>query len=183
MTNQFVDNGQTIKLVSTSKLGWKVGAIASVPLSPNFNFMPQLNFLSKGAKFDIKANDVTSVKLTYLEIPLYITYSSNSSSGSFFGGVGPSFSYGVGGKATETSNGTSVISDVKFDGVANAQDNKYHLKAFEFGAAAILGYKLPSGLMFNLHYNLGLSNISPEVATTVKNSYFGFGLGYFLNSK
>ena len=183
MTNQYVDNGQTIKLNSTSKLGWKVGLIANVPLSSDFTFMPQLNLLSKGAKLDIKTNDVTNIKLTYLELPLYLLYSGSTSSGSFFGGIGPSFSYGIGGKVKETSNNVIIISDVKFDGLANAQDNKAHLKAFEFGAAAILGYKLSNGIFFNVHYNLGLSNISPEAGSTVKNNYVGFGLGYLFNAK
>lgn len=156
-----------------SKIGWKVGAVANVPLASTFSFMPQLNVVSKGAK--MTTNGTTStVNLTYVELPLNFVYTS----GGFFGGVGPNIAYGVGGK--QKQDGEPDVT-VKFDGKANGSDANAHLKALDFGGQAIAGYKLQSGLFFNVHYNLGFSNISPDDAMTVKNSYFGFGVGYFFS--
>ena len=74
--------------------------------------------------------------------------------------------------ATESSN-------VKFDGKKNAQDEDAHYKGIEFGAGVIAGYRLASGLFINAQYNLGLSNVSPEDNSKMKNKYVGFGIGYF----
>jgi hypothetical protein len=99
----------------------------------------------------------------------------------FFGGVGPSIAFGVGGKVKAESSGTSDEVKVKFDGKTEDEvtDDNLHLKALDLGGQIIAGYKLPSGFFFNVHYNFGLSNISPESEGTMKNNYFGFGIGYF----
>jgi hypothetical protein len=166
-------NGFTIK--PDSKIGWKVGAVANVPLASTFAFMPQLNLVSKGAKMN-NSGVTSSTNLTYVELPLNFVYTS----GGFFGGVGPSIAFGVGGKTTE--QGSPDVT-VKFDGKANdGSDENDHLKALDFGGQAIAGYKLQSGLFFNVHYNLGFSNISPDADVTVKNNYFGFGIGYLFGA-
>jgi hypothetical protein len=170
-------NGITYK--GDSRFGWKVGAVANVPLAETFAFMPQLNVLSKNSKLEMSESGYTakeSTNLTYVELPLNFVYTSNG----FFAGVGPSIGFGMGGKVKYEETGSqSVETNVKFDGKKDASDNNYHLKALDFGGQVIAGYKLPSGLFFNVHYNLGFSNISPDNSVTVKNKYFGFGIGYF----
>jgi hypothetical protein len=165
---EFKTSGVTIK--SDSKLGWKVGAVANVPMAGTIAFMPQLNVLSKQSKLS-EGSDKVDLSMTYVELPLNFVYNS----GGFFVGVGPSVAFGIGGKFKSGSD----KADIKFDGKKDATDDKVHLKALDFGGQAIAGYKLPSGLFFNVHYNLGFSNISPDDEGTVKNKYFGFGLGYF----
>lgn len=174
--------------------GGKVGVIAKMPIGTNLSFMPQLNLLSKGGKFEesesgnelgveysIDAKD--KVNLTYLELPLNVVYNYNS----FFIGAGPSISYGLSGKGdvyykfSFDGNADENAYDykVKFDGKENADDDDYHLNAFEFGANIFAGYQLPNGLFFSAQYNKGLSNISPQEGTTLKTGYFGIGVGYF----
>jgi hypothetical protein len=192
------DNGETQKQEGKNRFSWKAGVFANVPLAETFSFMPQLNLLSKGTKIDQKESvdffgTTYSVdlkgesKLTYLELPLYFVYNSYSETGGFFGGVGPVLSYGIGGKEEITSTVTiggdtqteSGEYDVKFDGKENSDnDNVSHYKALEFGAGIIAGYRLANGLFINAHYNLGLSNISPDKDSKVKNRYVGFGIGY-----
>ena len=165
---EYKTSGLTVK--PDSKLGWKVGTVANVPLASTFAFMPQLNVVSKGAKMSYNGTTSTD-NLTYVELPLNFVYTS----GGFFGGVGPNVAFGIGGK--QKQDGEPDVT-VKFDGKANGTDANAHLKALDFGGQAIAGYKLQSGLFFNVHYNLGFSNISPDDGLTVKNNYFGFGLGY-----
>lgn len=173
---------------------WKVGVVAKMPIGTNLSFMPQLNLLSKGGKFEesesgnemgidysIEAKD--KVNLTYLELPLNVVYNYNS----FFIGAGPSISYGLSGKGdvyykfSFDGNVDENAYDykVKFDGDENADDDDEHLKAFEFGANIFAGYQLPNGLFFSAQYNKGLSNISPYEDTKIKTGYFGIGVGYF----
>lgn len=165
-----------LKISSDSRFSWKVGVIANAPINEQFSFMPQLNLLSKGSKFNFQ--DVKSeTQLTYIELPLNFVYNSNG----FFGGLGPVLSYGVGGKEKVTDGTDSYTQKVKFDGNADGSDDYSHYKAFEFGGNIVAGYKLESGLFFKANYNFGLSNISPDPDATGKNKYFGFGIGYFFS--
>ncbi len=161
-----------ISFSPSSRFSWKAGLVANAPLSEQISFMPQLNLVSKGSKFDVQGEKSTT-KLTYLELPLNLVYNSDG----FFAGLGPVLSYGIGGKITDDVESV----DVKFDGKKEAEvtDDNAHLKAFEFGGNIIAGYKLQSGLFFNVHYNIGFSNISPDTEGTAKNKYLGFGIGYF----
>jgi hypothetical protein len=163
-----------------AQIGWKVGGVANLPLSVNFAFMPQLNALAKNSKLEITESGFTAketVKLTYLELPLNFVYTSNG----FFAGVGPSIGFGLSGKYKYEETGSPTEeADIKFDGKANdGNDNNYHLKSIDFGGQILAGYKVPSGLFFIAHYNLGVSNISPDNDVTVKNKYFGVTIGYF----
>lgn len=162
-----------ITITGDDRTSWKAGLISNIPLASDFAFMPQLNLLSKGTKISFQGMSGES-KLTYLELPLNFVYNSNG----FFAGLGPVLSYGLSGK--EESDGVST--DVKFDGEQNPTDDNSHYKAFEFGGDIIAGYKLSNGLFFNAHYNLGFSNINPNSDVTVKNQYFGFGIGYFFSA-
>ena len=159
-----------ITITGDDRTSWKAGLISNIPLTTEFAFMPQLNLLSKGTKLSFQGVTGES-KLTYLELPLNFAYTSKG----FFIGLGPVLSYGLSGK--EEAGGEST--DVKFDGEANPSDNNSHYKAFEFGGDLFAGYKLANGVFFNAHYNLGFSNINPTSDATVKNQYFGIGIGYF----
>ena len=52
------------------------------------------------------------------------------------------------------------------------------VKSTDFGIGIGAGYELPSGLMFDARYNLGLSNISEVEGADFKNTGFQIGLGY-----
>ncbi len=164
------------KFTSDGRFSWKAGLVANVPASEQVSFMPQLNLVSKGSKFNFEEVKTES-QLTYLELPLNFVYNS----GGFFGGIGPVLSYGLGGNETVTQGTETEKMKVKFDGKEDGADEFSHYKAFEFGGNIIAGYKLESGLFFNAHYNFGLSNIAPTTEGTAKNNYFGFGIGYFFS--
>ena len=184
-----------------SRYSWKVGVTAMVPISETISFMPQLNVLSKGNKYDASGSeeifgetfsyDVKATsKFSYLELPLNFVYNHSLTSGSFFIGAGPSISYGLGGDIdaeysvtidNETESG-SESANVKFDGKKSdeADDDKYHLKALEFGANFLAGYRFNNGLFIQATYNLGLNDIDPNDDSKLKNRYFGIGIGFFL---
>ncbi len=51
-------------------------------------------------------------------------------------------------------------------------------KSIDFGIGAGAGYELSNGLMFDIRYNLGLSDISEVEGLEVKNTGIMIGLGY-----
>lgn len=196
-TEKFEEDGQTEEINGKARVSWKIGTVVNIPVSLRFSFMPQLNVVNKGYKlkdawtlnedgFNLTTEVEGTTRLTYLEMPLNFVYNKNS----FFIGAGPSISLGLSGKSegyVVVREGGTIIeeeessSDVVFDGDDEANDEKYHLKAIEFGANIIAGYKFNNGLFVNAHYNLGLSNNDPYEGTTSKSRYFGVGIGYFFS--
>ncbi|MCW4467440.1 porin family protein [Flavobacterium sp. MFBS3-15] len=51
-------------------------------------------------------------------------------------------------------------------------------KSIDFGIGAGAAYELPMGLMFDVRYNLGMSNISDVDGVDMKNTGIQLGLGY-----
>ena len=185
-----------------TRISWKLGLVAEIPVSDQFVFAPQLNLLSKGGKIDqsgsgdfgtgepVEFTLTGNVKMTYLELPLNFAF---KSANGFFAGAGPVISYGLGGEldgeATvefmgETAS-ESFNADVVFDGkkLEDVDDEDVHFKALEVGANVFVGYQLPSGISINLHYNHGFTNIDPNEGSESKNKYFGLGITYFFNRK
>ncbi len=189
---------------SKSLFGYKIGGIVQVGISDQISFMPELNFIAKGGKFE--SSTVTDfgfgkttiaingdVKPYFVEVPLNIAYTASSEDGSgFFAGLGPVISLGLGGKTnstitttieatgfpTQTTTATDNA-DIKFDGKKDATDDKAHLKGLEFGGNVFAGYRLSNGVFVKASYNMGFSNLSPEDKTSFKTSYFGLSVGYF----
>ena len=178
-TSYKTDNSGGATLSTKSKLGFIIGVVGEVPIASSLSFRPELNFIQKGLKLTQGTSEATST-LNYLELPLNIVYNTEAGSGKFFFGAGPSIGFGLSGtdKSTEGSNVTST--GVKFDGKtdAEANDNKDHLKAIDFGFNLLAGYKFENGLFANIGYAFGLNNISPENGVSQKNSGLCLKVGY-----
>ena len=191
-----------------STFGFKIGGVASVPLSGPLSFMPELNFVRKGGKFSrtetvdlgvlgkITNNIKQEYSPSFIEVPLNLAYNAGNEGGSgFFGGLGPVVSFGIGGNAkasvvvtsvingTTTTNAENQSANIKFDGKKDATDDNLHLKGFEFGGNVFAGYKMSNGFFAKASYNMGFSNLSPEDKSSFKTSYFGISIGYFFGSK
>lgn len=174
-----------------SMISWKAGIGFDWKIASNFNFMPEVNLLTKGAKIDTSGSGFSlkgSQKFLYMEVPLNFVYNTGSKKGGFFIGAGPSLGIGFSGKQKTTTTVGGVVGaeqsvDIKFDGQENATDNNGHLKAFELGANFLAGYRITEKFFIHANYNLGLSNIAVEdnnSKASGKNNYFGIGFGYVL---
>ena len=167
-----------ISISPKSKTGITAGLFTDISLSNNLSFQPALNFVQKGFKMeqdDVKDN----LSYNYLELPLNFVYSTQKSLG-FFIGAGPSIAYGLSGKEKYMDSQNSEDTKVNFGSGEN------DIKPFDYGVNVLAGYKLATGMLFSVNYNLGLSNIqngSSNETGTVKNKYFGFKIGYSFNSK
>jgi hypothetical protein len=175
-----------LNITSDSKVGFTAGVFTEVPLTTNFIFRPALNYTQKGAKVDYSSG---SYKVTgkstynYVELPLDIIY---KAAGGFFVGLGPTLSYGIGGKEKSTVSGSPLPGQngtteekVKF-GNDKVED---HYKPFEFSGNFLAGYQLASGLFIMLNYNMGFSNISLDPDNeSVKNRYIGIRIGKMLGA-
>lgn len=196
--SEFTSAGTTTTDRGKTKAGFTAGVVANIPFSSMLAFRPELNYIQKGGKFSSTQTisgftnaSTENVSLNFIEIPLNIVFSLPAGPGRFYAGAGPNISFGLSGKDkyTQTSSGggfptqtTSGSAKVKFDGKKQSDlppnDNDFHLKAFDFGANALVGYKMNMGVFFNAGYTYGFSNLDPNPNTSFKTAGFTLKVGY-----
>ena len=175
----------TLDQDNKGKIGIVAGVLAEIPFGNSINFRPEINFVQRGFKFDETFGSIKETQewtLNYVEISPNFVYTLPAGPGNVYFGLGPNFGLGISGeeKTTET-NQPDEKTKFKFDGENNlaSTDNKYHLKAFDFGGNVLAGYKLNNGLFFTLGYNMNFFNLIEDEGYTYKNkSAISFKVGY-----
>jgi hypothetical protein len=167
------------------------GIFADIKLG-HFSLQPAVNFTGKGGTFhgftgpipsttpgEASTSEVNSnYKLYYLQVPINIVYHIPVLIGDIYFGAGPYGAFGLSGKVklTGTNTKTGAISagnDVKFGNESG------DIKSKDFGANAIAGIKLKNGLLLNINYDLGLTNILPDAdGNKLKTRVLGASVGY-----
>ncbi|HEU0064983.1 MAG TPA: outer membrane beta-barrel protein [Flavisolibacter sp.] len=162
-----------IKVTTKTIAGFTGGFNAFLPVSTNLNIMTGLNVVQKGTGADDPGSGQSeTIKLTYIEVPLNIVYTSNG----FFGGVGPTIAFGISGKDKLTDQNGTTTNTLKF---GNTIDDD--IKPIDIGANIVAGYIFTNKVMITANYNFGLSNLQPSATADdgkLVNNYFGIKLGY-----
>ena len=163
------------------KVGFNVGVNAEIPIADEFYIQPGLLFTTKGAKAD--NDDDTKVNINYLELPINFLYKPVLGTGKLLLGFGPYAGYAIGGKIKSGDNDI----DLEFESeLSQAEAVRYlwTFRRFDFGANLLAGYEFSNKFSVQLNAQLGLTNISPEIAGTdsddykTKNTGFGVSVGY-----
>jgi hypothetical protein len=163
--------GTNLTSSSGSVTSFNFGVFADVKFG-NISLQPALNFTGKGGTFDgatgLLPDGSTSqvhskYNLYYVQVPINLVYHIPVVIGEIYLGAGPYGGIGVHGKtkltAVNSKNGTFGSSqDTKFGNDAG------DIKRTDFGANAVAGLKLKGGLLFNVNYDYGLSNILPDAS-------------------
>lgn len=165
---------------SDSKAGFTAGVLIDIPAGKNFSFQPALNFVQKGTK-EKQGSEKITLSMNAIEVPLNLLYNSNGEAGNFFIGAGPSLGFNISGKLKYDDGEDTFKEDVE---IGNDPDNDF-IKGLDLGANVLAGYQFPNGLFISANYNLGLNNLFPGGSDdgTLKSRYFGFKLGWMLQSK
>ncbi|GGK33886.1 hypothetical protein GCM10007962_30400 [Yeosuana aromativorans] len=154
------------------KFGYGGGLFAEITVSKAFYLRPSINYLQKGAKvaedFVIEGGNTSTqesrVNLNYIEVPVVLIYNIGNTSSKWYVGVGPSFGYGISGKAEvfETTHIGSQTHTEFYDAKAfkNIEDGGAGFKRFDFGLNAVVGVHVLEKGMIQLGYIHGLSNIA-----------------------
>jgi len=177
------------KLKNDLIIGFNAGVNAEIPVAPDFYFQPGLLFSTKGAK----STDVTlgqtvesTIRLSYVELPLNFLYKPTLGTGHLLLGFGPYVALGVGGKAKYEGAGSSVTEDIKFKKNVATTDpqNVAYFRPMDAGANLLAGYEFSNKLSFQLNAQLGMLKINPTYEganndkTSAKNTGFGLSVGY-----
>ncbi|MCO4291470.1 PorT family protein [Solitalea sp. MAHUQ-68] len=152
--NIYSGNGLDISVSSVTS--FHAGGFITLGLAKKMALQPELLISGQGAKFE-GASDNT----LYLNVPVMFKY--NAVAGLSFE-AGPQI-------------GLLLSAKTKVDSVSF--DDKESYNTFDFGANVGAEYALPTGLLFNARYTLGLANIAKNfVGLAVKNTVFSLGVGY-----
>ena len=182
-------NGQDFmgdKLTNEMIIGYHAGVNAQIPIAPEFYFQPGLLFSTKGAK-NVSSLGTTTYNLSYIEMPLNLTYKALLGNGSFMLGFGPYVGYGISGKVTSEIGSLKVERDVEFKNTIESAEPLTagpYFKRFDGGGNIFTGYELLSGIFAQANVQLGMLKINPEdnrIATdktSIKNTGFGLSIGY-----
>ena len=141
---------------------------ASAPAAGEENTKGKIDLFT-GLELVMKNSKDQDVKInaTYLEVPVYAVYVQPlKSGGKIFGGLGPYFAYGLGGK---TKGGG--FSEKTFD-------KEFGLKRFDAGLALTAGYMFHSGVYARLGYDYGLADIDRIDVDHTKNRSFSLNVGF-----
>ena len=177
------------KLENDMLIGFNIGVNAEFPVAPDFYFHPGLLYTIKGAKSTdviLGQNFNTTIKISYVELPLDFLYKPLLGGGHLLLGFGPYVALGIGGKATYEGGGSSVTENIKFQKTVKVSDpdNVVYIRPMDAGANFLADYEFGNRVSFQLNTQLGLLKVNPEYEgepndkTSAKNTGFGFSLGF-----
>ncbi|MBS1915234.1 MAG: PorT family protein [Bacteroidetes bacterium] len=162
VVNEYTFAGQPTGIVpgnNSKDVGEKTSSLKESELPGFFGVQYGFGYVGKGAKYD-----GGSVSLGYLELPIDIMYHLKAGPGHIYGGLGPYFAYGIGGKTGD---------------VSSFGENNGGFKRFDAGIGFLAGYKLNMGVSLDFGYDLGLANVeyaSEDVTGHTRN--FSINVGY-----
>lgn len=177
-----------LDLKITHKLGPMFGAMVGVNLGESdFSLLQEFNYVHKGAK--IEGTDwstgspigISGKQTTrYIEMPLNILYYFRVGNGHFFLGGGPYAAVGLNGQNSITYQMANAPEVEEQDITFGKGPDEF--KKWDFGAQALIGYKLGYGSYVKAYYSHGLSNLGNISDVNYHNRYFGLSFGYFFGS-
>lgn len=178
--------GTNLTSSSGSVTSFNIGVFTDIKFG-NISLQPAVNFTGKGGTFDgatgLLPDGSTSqvhskYNLYYVQVPINLVYHIPVIIGEIYLGAGPYGGIAVHGKTKLTAVNTKTGS---FGG---SQDTKFgndagDIKRTDFGANAIAGLKFKDGLLFNINYDYGFSNILPDASgDKFKTRVLGASVGF-----
>lgn len=135
---------------TNTKIGYHVGAVVEIKISPKFSIQPEAIYSSQGAV--IKSSK--DFDLTYVSVPIIAKYYLFKDTFSIE--LGPQFSF-----LTEKNIATTFKSN-----------------EFDFGASAGFGLNITEKLFVQARYVVGLTDITADA--DIKNRLLQLTVGYYL---
>ncbi len=194
-TNSLLGWDTSVRKYLGSRSGFELGLILEVPLGRSgFYFQPAFTYITKGRQYSRNNDSIaalnndtiynkSSVNLSYIEIPLNLTYKmalTSNGRNSFFLSAGPYVAFFNSGSTTTqslTSSPEQFNSETDPVTVGKAPDS---YKTVDIGVNGKVGFEL-GNIMLNLYYSRGLTNIyTAAYPGTFHNTVFGASLGIWL---
>lgn len=169
--------GDTDGIDFKSRVGFNLGAFATIKLSGKITLQPEILYSTQGAKAvnvsalydDIIYKGDVKFNLSYINVPVIIKYY-----------VADKFNLEAGpqiGFLTSANTSTKLVGSSQ----SVDQDVKDSFESIDFGLNFGAGYDFTKNISAGFRYNLGLSNVFKTEAgddSKTQNSVFSFSVGY-----
>ncbi|HTQ27624.1 MAG TPA: OmpA family protein [Puia sp.] len=183
-----------VKKYFSPRTGFKLGVLLEIPLGKSFFFQPGINYASKGHEYSRYNDSATmystdtvysqyTIKLGYVEIPLYLTYKiplSANGLNHFFLSAGPYLAFFYNGTENLQSRtySTNEYNNQNNDLLVGNAPDKY--KTFDFGINAKAGFEL-GNVMLSAYFSRGLGNFyTADYPSSFHHQLVGGSLGIWL---
>ena len=158
----------------------QIGAVVNIKIGNIFNIRPELLFLQRGATMKGEGINVDTEteytftnqkRVSYLELPINIAAGMKAGTGRLELYTGPSFGLALGGKYKSESPYYSNSGKI----VAKKYPNNYkgtnsYINPLNISLNFGIDYKFNKGFLFQIEYNLGLSNIGAHYENSTAES-------------
>jgi len=154
-----------------------IGGFVDLPIAQYFSIQPGVTLSGKGYndKYFVSETDYGQLKtrLLVVDIPLHLVGKMLIGEDQLHVGVGPYIGFNVGGKQKFEGEGDRYpVGSIDFD----FDENDF--KRQDYGISLMANYKFDSGLLINMGYGFGLSNLhGSAVDNKAKNRVLSLGVG------
>jgi len=148
------------------RLGWNLGLLSHIHITPAFSLQPEVLYSSQGTKFpNFRGDEDLNLKLNYVNIPVLLQYNFNNG---FRLQVGPQIGFLTG------------VADKVGDEELNLVDSDDY-KTIDFSIPLGFSYLSESGFGADARYNIGITNVVENSSTKIRNGVFQFGVFYLFD--
>ena len=186
LNESYVDRGQ---LIVGNKGYFRPGFHAGAFVDFGFNkwsIQPSLLYTVKGFKGTtdfvqntpggpVNASIIGTRTFNYLEMPVNVLYNIKIKPGKIFVGGGPYMGYLLSAIAKTTTNIGGVITNSENKATIGSDGT---FERTDFGFNALTGIVFNNGVLFNVNYGYGLTNILGANTAKINNRLLSFSLGY-----
>jgi hypothetical protein len=175
-------------------LGYQAGLIFDIRINSNFYLRPGFLYSVKGSKKEIteiiaesgEVRVITSIRLSYLEVPVNLLYRPQIDEGHILIGLGPYAAFGTTGKVKTKGGDYSNVLPVTFKKKVTVDDpsDYAYYRGMDAGANFLVGYELSNGILCQINMQLGFLKLNPRYdllsndKTSYKNIGFSLAVGY-----
>ncbi len=182
-----------VEFQNSLMIGFHGGANVNIPVAPDFYLQPGVLYSLKGAKTNdafvstkASGDKSTTVKLSYIEVPINFLFRPQFGDGHILLGFGPYVAFAIDGSAKYQSGSISLEYDVRFaKTVSELNDDLFpYYKRLDAGANLYAGYEFSMGLFLQFNTQLGLLKINSDVEGDTgeqlikRNTGFGLSAGF-----
>jgi hypothetical protein len=180
--------GYNANLIADYRFNSKLSLLSGISVTQK-GFVQQINF-----RYSPNSDSTATItnKLVYLQVPVYLKFTSGFDKVDLFYAIGPFIAYGIQGKITTDITGrknlavTDIINwDKPRDFIKSELVKEYGysgIKRFDFGLGSMIGLK-SKNIILAVSYQYSLHNIMWEYYQDEKmsNSSLSFSIGYMIN--
>ncbi|MEM9831271.1 MAG: porin family protein [Bacteroidota bacterium] len=174
-----------VAIDTKSRISWQIGGEAEVVIDNMISVLPALLLTSRGTRIEDSNFGIdyhVRFRPLYLHVPVPLVTRMDIGGMNVFGGLGPYFSFGLGGRIVTDGDVDIVGWDFEGDeSIDWGNENSDRYRSLDAGLVFTTGIER-NGVQFALTYDLGLANIAPngDSDNIIRNRAFSLTTTYLL---